>query len=384
MFLHSLKYNLKILFKNKTLIFWTYAFPIILGFLFSMAFSNINDDLKLEVFDIAIVSNEKFNNNEFYKEAYKSLSKGKDKLFNIKYVSRKKADKLLEDKKIIGYVEYKEEPNIIVKDNGINETVLKTVTEEISSQEKMTTEVINNEIRNGNFNYDLINQRVMEVLSSKEDVIKEKSTNRLDITMIEYYTLIAMALLYGGIIAMTSLNYSLANMSNNGKRVWVSPTSKLKVILSSLCASYIVQAIGIILLMLFTIFVLKVDYGNNLKRVILLITVGMLAGLSIGMFVASLFKKSEGVKVGIILGVTMFYSFLSGMMGMNLKYYIDTYATILNKVNPAAMITDGFYALYYYDTPTRFNYNITSLLIYSGVLIIISYIGLRRQKYDSI
>ena len=248
----------------------------------------------------------------------------------------------------------------------------------------MTTEVINNEIRNGNFNYDLINQRVMEVLSSKEDVIKEKSTNRLDITMIEYYTLIAMALLYGGIIAMTSLNYSLANMSNNGKRVWVSPTSKLKVILSSLCASYIVQAIGIILLMLFTIFVLKVDYGNNLKRVILLITVGMLAGLSIGMFVASLFKKSEGVKVGIILGVTMFYSFLSGMMGMNLKYYIDTYATILNKVNPAAMITDGFYALYYYDTPTRFNYNITSLLIYSGVLIIISYIGLRRQKYDSI
>ena len=385
MFIHNLKYNLKILFKNKNLIFWTFAFPIILCFLFNMAFSEINDGLKLEVFDIAIVDNDNFNNNQFYVNAYKSVSEGKDKLFNIKYVDEKKANKLLDDKKIVGYVKFGNNgSDIIVKNNGINETVLKTVTDEIISEANMSKNIMVYEAENGNFDYSLVQQKIMTTLKEEKEVINEISKNKLDVTMIEYYTLIAMTLLYGGIISMTSLNYSLANMNEKGKRVSISPTSKLKVILSSLCASYIVQAIGIILLMLFLIFGIKVDFGGNLSKVILMIIVGLLSGLSLGTFVASVFKVKEGVKVGIILGVTMLYSFFAGMMGMTLKYYIDTYLGFINKINPAAMVTDGFYALYYYDTSTRYNFNIISLLIFSGILLLVSFISLRRQKYDSI
>ena len=382
--LHNIKYNLKILFKNKALIFWTFAFPIILGFLFNMAFSNINEDLKLTVFDIAIVDNNDFKSNEYYVNAYSTLSSGKDKLFNIKYVDEKQADKLLDDKKIEGYVIFNKDTNkIIVKNNGMHQTILKTVTDEIVNQSKMANDVVEHEIASGNIDYNLIMQKVAEISKNKE-VINEVEKNKLDVTMIEYYTLIAMALLYGGIISMTSLNYSLANMSNNGKRVAISPSSKFKIIISSLIASYIVQAIGIILLMLFLLFGLKIDFGNNLPRVILMIVVGLLSGLSLGTFVSSTFKVKEGAKVGIILGITMLFSFLSGMMGMTLKYYVDTYFGFVNKINPAAMITDGFYALYYYDKAARFNFNIISLLIFSGVLLLISFISLRRQKYDSI
>ena len=46
MFLHNLKYTIKTLFKNKILIFWTFAFPIILGIFFNMAFSNIEKSRK--------------------------------------------------------------------------------------------------------------------------------------------------------------------------------------------------------------------------------------------------------------------------------------------------------------------------------------------------
>ena len=217
-----------------------------------MAFSEIKDGLKLEVFDIAIVDNDNFNNNEFYVNAYKSLSEGKDKLFNIKYVSKNEANKLLDDKKIAGYVEFESNnSNIVVKENGINETILKTVTDEIIRESDMSKNIIQYEISSGNIDYNNIQQKVMTILNEKKEVINEIEKNKLDVTMIEYYTLIAMALLYGGIISMTSLNYSLANMSENGKRVAISPTNKLKVILSSLCASYIVQAIGIILLICF-------------------------------------------------------------------------------------------------------------------------------------
>ena len=46
MFIHNLKYTIKTLFKNKVLIFWTFAFPIILGVFFNMAFSNIEKEIK--------------------------------------------------------------------------------------------------------------------------------------------------------------------------------------------------------------------------------------------------------------------------------------------------------------------------------------------------
>ena len=76
--------------------------------------------------------------------------------------------------------------------------------------------------------------------------------------------------------------------------------------------------------------------------------------------------------------------FLSGMMGITMKYIVDKNIPIINKLNPASMITDGFYSLYYYDTLDRYWTNIIGLLIFAFTLIAISFISLRRQKYDSI
>lgn len=183
---------------------------------------------------------------------------------------------------------------------------------------------------------------------------------------------------------MVAINKCLANMGNIGKRVSVSPTKKRTIILSSALASYIAQVVGVTLLFLYTIFVLKVDYGTNLPLIILLSLVGSLTGLSLGIAISSILKTSENTKLGIILAITMTGCFLSGMMGITMKYIIDKNVPLVNMLNPAALITDGFYALYHYDTLTRYWHNIISLLIISIILILISIKALRRNKYDSI
>ena len=76
--------------------------------------------------------------------------------------------------------------------------------------------------------------------------------------------------------------------------------------------------------------------------------------------------------------------FLSGMMGITMKYLVDKNIPLLNRLNPANMITDGLYALYYYDTPDRYFFNVISLLAFAFVMILFAVFGLRRQKYDSI
>lgn len=67
MFYHNFKCSLKILLKNKGLVFWTFVFPIILGIFFNMAFSDIDKKEKFNSIDIAVVSSEDFNNNVIFK-----------------------------------------------------------------------------------------------------------------------------------------------------------------------------------------------------------------------------------------------------------------------------------------------------------------------------
>ena len=232
--------------------------------------------------------------------------------------------------------------------------------------------------------YEKIYKNVLEKTQNQEVRIANISNNNLSYTMIEFYTLIAMACLYGGILGMVAINKNLANMSSNGKRVSVAPTTKGKVIFSSILASYITQLVGLTLLFIYTIFVLKVDYGTNLPLIILLGIVGSLAGLSMGLAIGTILKTNENVKTGIVIAVTMLGCFLSGMMGITMKYIIDTNAPIINKINPASMITDGFYSLYYYDTLDRYYFNIISLLIFSIIMILISYTSLRRQKFENL
>ncbi len=393
MFIHNFKYSFKTLFRNKMLIFWTFAFPIILGTFFNMAFSNIENSEKLEVFDIAIVDNEQFQTNKYYNEAFKILSddKNENKLFNINYVIEDEAKKLLNDDEIIGYMILEEDsPKVVVKKSGINETVLKHVTEEITQTSKIvdniSKEKIQDEILKGNYNinFEKIYEEVAKLASNNSANIEDISSKNLSYTMIEFYTLIAMTCLYGGMLGMVAINQNLPNMSNIGKRVAISPTPKLKIVFSTLFAGYITQLMGITLLFLYTIFVLKVDYGSNILLVILLAIIGSFAGLAMGLAIGTVLKANEGIKTGIMITITMFGCFLSGMMGITMKYIVDKNIPILNKINPASMITDGLYSLYYYDTLDRFYFNIISLIIFSAIMIIISYTCLRRQKYDSI
>jgi len=136
--------------------------------------------------------------------------------------------------------------------------------------EKRISQIPPEEMGNINSLYANIYREVLEMTTNENSNIENISNSNLSYTMIEFYTLIAMTCLYGGVLGMVSINQNLANMSSNGKRVSVSNVSKGKIILSSVFASYIVQLIGLALLFLYTVFVLKVDYGTNLPLIILL------------------------------------------------------------------------------------------------------------------
>lgn len=363
-------------------------FPIILGTFFYLAFHDIEKNETLDKFQIAIVDIEKNPSTKILQEAFLNTSDVIDVLIK----EENAAKELLEKNEIIGYVLLENTPHVIVNKNGIYETVLKTIVEtivyKISMAETLIKEKINETIaQSGTIEEELIKDIKSEITSLLENekfAIKDTSPNNISYTMIEFYTLIAMMCLYGGILTMTCINSNLANMSDTGKRISITPVKKSYLILSSLSASFIVQLIGLILLFGYTSVILQIDYGTKFFHIFLLGLIGSIAGMSLGMCLAATLKKNENIKQGLLLAITMIGCFFSGMMGITMKYVIDKNIPIINIINPASMITDGFYALYYYETNNRYLFNIISLLLFSAVLLIISTHNIRRQTYDSI
>ena len=158
MFIHNFKYAFKTLFKNKMLIFWTFAFPIILGSFFKMAFSNIENSEKLDIINIAIVQDEEFENNDIFKTVFDELSdeKNEERLFNTQYTTEERAKELLNNGEIIGFLKLEnDEPKLTFTANGIDQTVFKYVTEEIvqtnNIMSNIAIEEVQKKIKAGNY-----------------------------------------------------------------------------------------------------------------------------------------------------------------------------------------------------------------------------------------
>lgn len=111
---------------------------------------------------------------------------------------------------------------------------------------------------------------------------------------------------------------------------------------------------------------------------------GSLIGVSIGIFVGSLGKMKEGGKIGIILGFSMVCSFLSGLMNNTMKDLVEKNMPVINRINPAALISDAFYCINVYDDMSRYYRNLFTLAVMSIILVTASFLLIRRESYDSI
>jgi len=355
-------------------------FPIVLATLFKVAFSNIYASEAFKTIDIAVVSSNYYQENMGFKEAIDQVSnEGKDKLFNVTLTSQKNAEDLLKSSKIEGYIYLNPDVNLVVKSAGLNQTVIKTFLDDYKESASAIATII---ATSPNANHaDLIK----DATTFKEYTKEISPSNGVpDTTLNYFYTLIAMACLYGGFSGVKEITDIQGDLSKRAARINMAPVHKMKMFIYSLCAAFLIQYAEILIVLGYLHFALKIDFGNQLSYILLLCFVGCSTGISLGTMIGAFIKKSEGLKIGVLIGITMIGSFLSGMMYANIKYLVDKSMPLLSYINPAALITDGFYTLYYYNNHQRFFINISILTLLSIVFCLTTYFIIRRQKYASI
>ena len=110
---HLIRYNLKLLLSNRTLVFWTLAFPILLGLLFKGALGDIVNKEAFDTVPIAVVNSQVYQDSTF-KIAFDDLSKEDSSpvisknqpLLKLRMVKTlEEGKKLLEDEEVSGVVE---------------------------------------------------------------------------------------------------------------------------------------------------------------------------------------------------------------------------------------------------------------------------------------
>lgn len=355
-------------------------FPIVLATLFKVSLSNISQGEIFKTIDIAVVNSNYYLENTGLQGAITEVSKdGAGKLFNVTFTDDKTAEDLLKNSKIEGYIYLNPEINLVVKSRGINQTVIKTFLDDYKESASTIETII---AKNSGANPATL---IKDVTTYKEYTSEiSPSKGKPDTTLNYFYTLIAMACLYGGFLGVKEVNDIQGDLSKRAARINMAPVHKVKMFIYSLCAAFFIQYMEITILLSYLHFALKVDFGNQLLYILLLCFIGCATGISFGAMLSAVIKKGEGVKIGVLIGVSMLGSFLAGMMTSDMKYLVQKSFPLLAYINPATLITDGFYTLYYYNNHERFFISISMLTLLSLVFCATTYFIIRRQKYASL
>ena len=153
---------------------------------------------------------------------------------------------------------------------------------------------------------------------------------------------------------------------------------------SELISSFILHFLNVVILIVYCKYVLQMEFQGSMGKMLLIVAAGCVIGVSMGIQVCSIGKFSEGIKVGIMLGISMTTSVLAGLVNVQIKHAVDRALPLVNKLNPAAVISDAFYCINVYDDPVRFRNDILTLFIMCTVILAVSFVVVRRERYDSI
>ena len=420
--MHQFYYQLLMIIRNKALIFWSSAFPVLLGTLFYFTFGGISK-AEWKTVPAAVVEQE---NNAMFSLFLEEMEKAEEKeanpMLKLKYMTEEEAQTALESGEIDGIYYVAKTPSLMIRKNGIPASVLEGILTAYLQRESMMKELAYEQIPE---EYREDSMRVLEEMTTEElkaymdsedfstfveeayggatdDSEQAADTaavtagqsgyltevtldgESMDTYLGYFFALIGMTCLFGAFQGLGSAEDLQPNVSAIGARRSISPTGKTVQIFHAFFGNLLVEYTCVILLLVYLNCVLKVGFGNHWGGMLLISFMGCVIGISIGILIGCISNLAEGAKIGLCVGIGLVGSMLAGLMAKDVKHIIDVHCPLVNRLNPAAIISDAFYCLSIYNDPARYRMDLILLGGMSVMFLAASYLIIRRERYDSI
>lgn len=370
--MHLLKYLLIQTVREKENMFWALMFPIVLGTFFYFSFGSGDMGEDMEAIPVAVVR-------EAEDHAFMTFLDEMDGgILKVSEMTEDKAQAALKGGKVAGIFHAGDTLSLTVGSSGISESILKSLLDTYQKNAAMMERIAEE--------YPERMQDALQSLGEYRTMTTAVSPGGKthDNNVMYFFALIGMACLFGAFLGLQSIYDMKPNLSALGARQSITPTHRLKLILCDLIVVFVIHYINILLVVAYLRFVLKINLGDNIAALLSVCLLGSMIGVAYGIMIGCLKKVDKGVKIGIVVGSSLFFSFLAGMMVGNMKDIIERSCPVVNRLNPAAVLSDAFYCMAVYDSPERFLRNIITMVIMAVLFVTIAFLGIRRERYDSI
>ncbi len=366
-------------------IFWSLCFPLALMTLFTVAFSGIYDaenSVDTRKVSVVIESDSDFASN--FSKVIDSIEDEEDSVLEVVEVKdRKEADKLLESGEIDGlFVAGKSEIDIVMTPDYTDTDcmILKAVANFYMRQYKMVEDAVSTG--------DLSKMSaVMESLDKELDVVSPERSAYIETTnpyLWYYFSTVVMGILFQAMAGINLVSDLQADISAAAMRVSVSPTKKLKIVLTGLAARYIVSLSVSVAALLAMKFLFKVPLGTRPVQLIAFVLLSNLFSLSLGQMFGLFFRGNMTTRGNKGTAIIMVSVFLSGEMIASLPGVFERYCPLINDINPATILNLCIYRLVFYDNLSTFYIEMAKILVLTVLFLAIATLRLRRQKYASL
>lgn len=371
--------SLKQKLRQKEELFWGLLFPIALATLFFVSFGSGVDLEQMSAVPAALVSE----GNVIFETYLDEMDGG---MIALTRMEEDEAAAQLRNGAIRGVFYSGREPSLTVAASSLETSILETVLSSFLENQAMLLDIAEGTgglAGTGKNPFAGLADAAAELADYKE--LTESVTaggESMDTNIGYFYALIGMACLFGAFMGMNASTGLRADQSPLAVRRSITPVHRLWMVLSEMFASFTVQFLCVCALLLYLHF-LGIPLGEKWWMLLPVCALGSMIGVAFGIFIGSL-RLGEGVKVTILVGSSLSMSMLAGLMFVNMKDIVERHAPLVNRINPAALISDAFYSISIYENPARYRNNLLILALITVLLAGFSFLRLRRERYESL
>lgn len=389
--------TVKVLLRDRSVLMWAVAFPLILSTLFYAMFSNLDEAYQLDPIAVVVVEDENYTQAENFVDMVVSLASNDandgSPLIKPTYVSsEQRALKALEEGSYYGYIMvnsdqepvYHRDARHVDSLGDPSQTILINVLDRYVQNTDLITTILED-------NPGLL--RDPTFLSRLTDDAPASYTERISVTenppsdsQRYYFAVLAFSTIMMATFALVAIDGILGNTSALGARRSVGGQSKVRTVLPTMAAAWLLSFICVLIGFFYLRFLLGISFGGKEAAVVLTLAMSTLCSTFLGGFLGSLPVQS-GVKSGLVAFLSCFLSLFAGLYGAFSQDIGDMVARDLpwlSACNPVRQVTEAFYSLYYYSGYEHLLNCLASLAVFSIVFFIASILIIRRQRYASL
>ena len=310
MFFVMLKKELKMFFRSKGNVMMLFLFPIILITTLSLSLNKLMS-AEVEIFgenDKDSIVYYSVNEDSKYKDGFLMFTEEIKKEINIDFKEVDTLDEVkdnVDEKKAIAYVSlYENNFDIYTSKNGDNmkSKVFKSMLESLFNQYGAYETI-------AELNPEALRNLVEDAY--EEYVVSEYVNGKRTVTAAEYYTFAELALIILNVAGVIGELVYKEKQLNTINRIKMSKASERTMILSKIALGTIISILQTMLVYIYTTLILKVNWGENTLKFILLFVVFGLFSSMLGAIVG-IACKTDTATGGILSGATFVICALGG------------------------------------------------------------------------